>query len=201
MTPRATVAVGVAFAVLTVAGCTSAATQAPTAARTPTTTHVPTSPAASAARAASPALVARVQATIGASAKPARGATPAARSTCTSIGIRVIRGSAAGGREFAALQFTNTGAATCRLNGYPSVTLLRGGAGIGTPSAPASSRPSTYRLASGETAESTLNDYTNCSAPLSDTIRVVAPGSALTATRPAQLRACSVRVGALGKPQ
>jgi hypothetical protein len=113
----------------------------------------------------------------------------------------VIRGSAAGGREFAALQFTNTGMAACRLNGYPSVTLLRGGNGIGTASEPASARPSTYPLPPGGTAESTLNDYTNCSAPLSDTIRVVAPGSALAAARPAQLRACTIRVGALGPPQ
>ncbi len=126
---------------------------------------------------------------------------PAPRSTCARLAIRVIRGSAAFGREFAALQFTNTGTSTCRLNGYPAVALLRGGARIGTPSAPASAKSSTFLLAPGATAESQLNDYVSCQAPLSDTVRVVAPGSSQRTSRPAQLRACTLRVSALGEPQ
>ena len=92
--------------------------------------------------------------------------------------VRVLRGSADRGREFAALQFTNTGSRRCQLAGYPTVTLLRCG---GSSSAASRSRPSTgpsaYTLAPGDTAESKLNDYTTCNAPLSDQIRVVAPGS------------------------
>jgi hypothetical protein len=113
----------------------------------------------------------------------------------------VLRGSAAFGREFAALQFTNTGTGTCRLNGYPTVTLLRGGKRIGSASQPASTRASTYLLAPGATAESQLNDYVSCQAPLSDAIRVVVPGSTQTAVRPGQLRACTLRVGPLGAPE
>ena len=113
----------------------------------------------------------------------------------------MIRGSAAPGYEFAALQFTNTGSTPCMLTGYPIVTLLRGGAPVGRPSAAAGTGTSRFILASGATAESRLKDFSSCQAPLSDQIRVVAPGSSLTATRPGQLRACTLRVSALATPE
>lgn len=114
----------------------------------------------------------------------------------------MIRGSAAAGREFAALQFTNTGSTACVLNGYASVTLSLQGKQIGKPSTAAGTATSTRRLAPGDTAESKLDDFVmNCQAPLSDTIRVVAPGSDLSAQRPGQLRACVLRVGPLGPPE
>lgn len=129
-------------------------------------------------------------------------APPAPRSTCTSVTVRVIRGSAAAGREFAALQFTNTGSSACVLNGYASVTLLRHGKQIGKASGPAGSAASSRRLAPGETAESKLNDYVmNCQAPLSDQIRTRVPGSSITAVAPGQLRACTLRVSPLGAPE
>jgi len=83
------------------------------------------------------------------------------------------------------------------------VTLLRNGNRIGTPSQPASPVRSTRRLAPGATAESKLNDYVmNCQKPLSDSIHVVAPGSTVSLTRPGiVLRACVLRVGALGAPE
>ena len=88
----------------------------------------------------------------------------------------------------------------CRLNGYPSVTLLLNGKSIGTPSQPSSPGASSRSLAPGDTAESKLNDYTTCNAPLSDQVRVVVPGSTQTVLRPAQLRACTLRVDPLGAP-
>jgi eukaryotic-like serine/threonine-protein kinase len=112
----------------------------------------------------------------------------------------VIRGSASPGAEFAALQFTNIGATSCTLYGYPAVTLLLKGSRIGTPSQPATTSTSRMTLRPGDTAESKLNDYTNCQAPLSDSIRVVAPGSTIHAVRPGQLRACILRVSKLGVP-
>jgi hypothetical protein len=114
--------------------------------------------------------------------------------------VRVIRGSAAEGREFAALQFVNAGTGPCTLFGYPTVTLLLKGKQIGTPSQPSSPRSSQFTLKPGDTAESSLNDFTNCQAPLSDNIRVVVPGSTITAVRPGQLRACTLRVDPLGVP-
>lgn len=125
----------------------------------------------------------------------------APRSTCTKITVRVIRGSAAQGVEFAALQFTNAGTSTCRLFGYPSATLRLRGKAIGSAAQPASNATSKFTLAPGDTAESRLLDYTNCQASLSDSVRVVVPGSAIHTVRPAQLRACTLRVSKLGAPE
>ncbi len=116
--------------------------------------------------------------------------------------VRVIRGSAATGREFAALQFTNIGTSACVLRGYATVTLLRKGQPIGRSSTPATAANSSRTLAPGATAESKLNDYVmNCQAPLSDTIRTRVPGSDITADSPGQLRACRLRVSPLGAPE
>ncbi len=115
--------------------------------------------------------------------------------------IRVIRGSAAPGYEYAALQFVNAGTTSCVLNGYPGVRLLLRGAVVGPASAPAGRAMSRFVLAAGATAESRLKDYSSCQAPLSDEIRVVAPGSSISLTRPAQLRACTLRVSPLTTPE
>jgi hypothetical protein len=137
----------------------------------------------------------------GPSSSSSSGAAPTdARSTCTKIGIRVIRGSASPGQEIAALQFSNDGATSCRLVGYPEVTLLRNGAPIGSVSQPSRDDPSSRTLAPGEVAESLLHDYSSCQAPLSDQLRVTAPGSSVVAVRPGQLRACTLRVDRLGAP-
>jgi hypothetical protein len=137
-----------------------------------------------------------------ASTPPASASSSAApRSTCTDIGIRVIRGSAVSGREFAALQFTNNGASACDLYGYAAVTLQLNGKTIGSASLPSGTATSHRHLAPGETAESQLNDYTDCQAPLSDTIHVQAPGSDTATSRPGQLRACRLRVSPLGAPE
>lgn len=114
----------------------------------------------------------------------------------------MIRGSAIPGQEIAALQFTNTSPTPCLLAGYPTVTLLRNGQPVGDPSQPASADTTSRVLQSGDTAESLLHNYTqSCEAPLSDSIRVVAPGMDLTAVRPAQLRACTLRVDKPGPPE
>jgi hypothetical protein len=81
------------------------------------------------------------------------------------------------------------------------VTLLRGGRVLGRPAEPATNATSVRSLAPGETAESLLHDYVlNCQAPLSDQIKVVAPGVSAQLTRPMQLRACVLRVDALAAP-
>jgi Protein of unknown function (DUF4232) len=135
------------------------------------------------------------------SSPAASSSSAAPRSSCTQITIRVIRGSASPGAEFAALQFVNAGSQACTLVGYPAVTLVLNGKTVGRPSQPASTADSRIELKPGDTAESKLNDFSGCQAPLSDNVRVVAPGSTISAVRPAQLRACTLRVSALAVPE
>ncbi len=102
------------------------------------------------------------------------------------------------------MQFTNAGSSACELVGYPTVQLLLNGRQIGTRSQPSTpGTVSSRRLASGETAESLVHDYTQtCQAPLSDTVRVVVPGTTHIYLRPGlQLRACVLRVDKLGAPE
>jgi hypothetical protein len=132
---------------------------------------------------------------------PPTSSTSTPTSTCKSIEIRVIQGSASPGEEIAALQFVNSGGTSCVLAGYPAVTLLLRGKPIGQMSQPATPAQSVRTLAPGDVAESLLHDYTNCQAPLSDNVRVRVPGMSLTAVRPAQLRGCILRVDKLGAPE
>jgi hypothetical protein len=134
---------------------------------------------------------------------PSTHASSAApRSTCTSLTVRVIRGSASLGQEIAALQFTNEGTTSCTLFGFPTVTLLRNGNAVGNPSQPSTVGANSQRtLAPGDIAESVLHDYSSCNAPLSDSMRVQVPGSSTIAIRPAVMRGCILRVDKLGPPQ
>ncbi len=214
MNHRVALAGAVLLVTVAVAGCTSGATGAGhgpggsdaapvTAATAPVTTasstavpsSAPASTSSSSPSSASPSSSSPTPVTVHAPQ------SVAPRSTCRSVTVRVIRGSADRGREFAALQFTNGGPARCTLFGYPTVTLRLGGRQVGSTSQPAGPATSRYVLAPGATAESRLDDYTACQAPLSDTIRVVVPGSTQSASRPGQLRACTLRVSALGKPE
>jgi hypothetical protein len=208
--PRAGAVLTIAAAVvLVVAGCS---TSGHGQADNPVISPLPTSSAAtdsapatpSAAVTSAPATVSTAPSTTASSSHPASSSAgrPAPRSTCTSLSVRVIRGSAAAGQEIAALQFANDGTSACQLFGYPQVTLLLHGKVIGQPSQPSTpTTPSERTLQPGDVAESLLHNYTNpCQAPVSDSVRVVVPGSTITVVRPAQLRACIVRVDRLGAP-
>ncbi|HEV7205720.1 MAG TPA: DUF4232 domain-containing protein [Jatrophihabitans sp.] len=139
--------------------------------------------------------------TAASSTAPATAAAPpVSPSTCRSVGVRVIQGGAERGAEIAALQFTNTGTSSCRLGGFPTVTLMLGGQAVGSPSQPNGSTPRTLTLQPGDTVESLMRDFSTCQAPLSDSARVTVPGETTTAVRPIQLRACTLRVGPLGPP-
>jgi Protein of unknown function (DUF4232) len=202
----------VVLAALALAGCTSSTVAAddnsPVAVTTPATPTAPSTPVvASTPPSAAPSTTAAAPTTTTAAprttaSRPTVRPSPVVpRSTCTDVSVRVIRGSASVGQEIAALQFTNAARKTCTLVGYPQVTLMRGGKIIGTPSQPTATGSSTRVLAAGAVAESLLHDYTSCQAPLSDMVRVVVPGSSFTAIRPAQLRACVLRVDRLGPPE
>lgn len=202
--------VGVALIGGSVAACTSStngtAQTAPTTSVTASSSSPSVAPLPTAAAPSTPAASMTTSAPTTTAATPTTPATttnaPAApRSTCTSVSVRVIRGSASLGQEIAALQFSNSGSTRCVLNGFPTVTLLLKGARLGQPSQPGSIGTSTRTLAPGDTAESLLHDYTNCQAPLSDEIRVVVPGSTIAAIRPGQMRGCVLRVDKLGPPE
>ena len=204
MTPAPRVVAGVAAgvaALLALAGCSSSGN---TKADDPVISPIPTTSAAPASTSVPPSSAAPTSTTPAPSASasdhPTGSSSAAPRSTCTSVSLRVIRGSASAGQEIAALQFSNDGTSTCELLGYPSVTLLLHGKPIGTPARPSTAGASARTLTSGDVAESLLHDYSNCQAPLSDSVRVVVPGSSVTVVRPAQLRACTIRVDALGAP-
>jgi hypothetical protein len=199
---------------MTLAGCSSTSGGAPSSTPAPPSSTAASSVAPTSTAPSLPATTAPVSTSAApststpapphtTSAPPSAPPTAAPRSTCTSLLIRVLRGSGVAGREFAALQFTNTGSTSCTLHGYPTVTLLLKGRTIGSPSQPADAAASSRRLAPGDTAESRLDDYVmNCQAPLSDSVRVVAPTSSVTLTRPdIQLRACLLRVEPLGAPE
>jgi hypothetical protein len=125
------------------------------------------------------------------------------RSTCRSLTIRVLPGGASAGQEIAGVQFTNTGSSSCVLVGYPTVTLFRNGQQVGQTSQPSRSTESRRTLRPGDVAESLLHDYTlNCQAPLSDSVKVVAPGSTISQLRPQfQMRGCILRADPLGPPE
>jgi hypothetical protein len=115
--------------------------------------------------------------------------------------VRVIPGGATEGTEIAGLQFTNDSKRRCTLVGYPYVVLLKKGHRVGTPSEPAGPIPGrAVPVAPGQTVQSILRDYSTCQAPLSDNARVTVPGESKTVMRPAELRACTLRVGQLGPP-
>jgi hypothetical protein len=198
----------VAAVALFAAGCTSSTTgqgadvvSAPASTPVPSSTPVvvPSTPVA--VPSSAPATSTSAAPSSSAATAPPSSAVAVPRSTCTKLTIRAIPGGASMGQEIAALQFTNDGTTSCRLVGYPTVTLYRGGAMVGRPSEPAGARMSSRTLAPGDTAESLLHDYVvNCQAPLSDTLRVVAPGSTQRFGRPMQMRACVLRTDPLGAP-
>jgi hypothetical protein len=185
--------------VLSTAGCTAThdaaagrGTTLPTPVTTPSTaaqtdvttpaTAIPTSSAVSTSPSATPTT---------ATGTP----LPADNCPTSQLTVRVIIGSGAQQQEFAEVGFTNAGSAECSLTGYPSVTLLRGSTQLGQPATPDQTKPAgTVHLQPGDTAQALLTDFSSCNAPLSDTVRVSPPSSALTVDRPGVLRGCKVSV-------
>ena len=98
--------------------------------------------------------------------------------------------------QIAGLIFTNRSASTCGLQGYPFAQLRRAGALLGKP---ASHTPGTAAalviLHAGQAAQAELTATTDCNAPLSDLVRVSAPGQTATADVADTLRECTLAVG------
>jgi uncharacterized protein DUF4232 len=188
---------------LALTACTSSGSpHGATTSALPVTSAPVTSAAPSTAPVGSSSAPSTAPASTSSSAATQSSAPP--KSTCTDVSIRILPGGASPGQEIAAVQFTNAGSTPCLLVGYPTVQLFLHNQLIGTRSQPSTpGTVSSRRLAPGEVAESLVHDYTQtCQAPLSDTVRVIVPGSTQTYLRPGmQLRACLLKVDKLGAPE
>jgi Protein of unknown function (DUF4232) len=204
-----TVATTLAAAAMALAGCTSSAPAStdaspsghpsPAITLSPSPTHrspVSSRPAAStsaAAASAAPAASAKPSA-------PATGPAPPGLATCASaqLGVRVLRGGAVAGQEFALITFTNTSTTGCVMFGYPGVSLRLQNALLGKPAERSIKKPTTVPLAPGAAAQAMITDFSACQAPVSDTVRVYAPDQTAFVDKPLELRGCRIFIDSVG---
>ena len=121
----------------------------------------------------------------------------AATPTClnSALNVRVLQGGAVPGSEIALIIATNTGASTCSLTGFPTVTLFLNNRQLGQPSTPSGGTVTTVTLKTGDKATSQITDHSSCQASLSDTARISLPGVTGGAVdAPAQMRGCALTV-------
>lgn len=119
---------------------------------------------------------------------------------CTSKQLKIdaLRGSAAAGIEYALITFTNTGAKSCAVMGFPGVSLRLAGALVGKPAERSTiKKPASVTLKPGAQAEAAITDLSSCQAPVSDKVRVYAPDQTAFVDLPLGLRACRIIVDPL----
>jgi hypothetical protein len=126
-------------------------------------------------------------------------APPAGPAACTAeqLTISLVRGGAIQHRQIAGLILTNTAAARCTILGYPSAQLVKNGRLIGLQATPTGAAGRGVTLAKGQSAQSELTATTDCQAPLSDHVRVRAPGQSTSVDLADTLRACTLTIGAV----
>jgi hypothetical protein len=175
------------------AGCTSSGGASPSSAPTTAASGTPSSAPSSAPNLSSPSSTAPTSTT---PAFPTSRKPPPALPACTSSNLKIaaLRGSASAGQEFALLTFTNTGAATCTMFGFPGVSLRLGSAMVGKAAERSAKKPTTVSLKRGARAESVISDFSSCQAPVSEKVRVYAPNQVAFVDLPLALRACRVIV-------
>ncbi len=213
MTRTGTVTAGLtglaALLVLSACSSSSDSTPASSAAPTPPPTSTSVAPPTTSAPPPSPTTTAPSSTSAApttSSAAPTSTApsAPQFTTTCRSLSVRVLKGGAIRGAEIAAMQFTNTGTTPCTITGTPTATLLRNGSRVGTQSKPNGDTVRTYTVPPGDYAESLLRDFSQCNAPLSDSLRLTLPSrdgsSGRTETQPIALRACTLQVAPAGEP-
>lgn len=218
MTRRRTAPI-LALLVVSIAGCTSSGRTASTSPPPPSTSVAPPStipPSTPPATSIAPTTTAprSTAATTSAAASstptsttptvPTVPATQPFTTDCTQLSVRVIPGGAVRGAEIAGIQYVNNGPRPCRITGYPTAQLLLGGKAIGVRSTPLPGRATPYTVAPGDIAESLMQDFSTCNAPLSDSVRLTMPSLAgrtpAPVVRPARLRACELRTPPVGAP-
>ena len=111
--------------------------------------------------------------------------------------VNLVRGGAIQHVQLAGLIFTNTAATACTLLGYPFAQLMRGGRTLGRPAQHQGPVGPGVVLTRNVGAEAQLEATTDCQAPLSDHVRVRAPGLSQSADLADTLRACTLTVSAV----
>lgn len=128
--------------------------------------------------------------------EPTSSVPPAASDACSSASLSVtaLPGSGSSGMQYETVQFTNSGSAACSLTGAPTVAARLAGADLGGPATTSSNPATTVPLAPGASATAVLSGPSTCDAPLSDTLRVTAPGTTGYVDVPAVVRGCPLTV-------
>jgi hypothetical protein len=134
----------------------------------------------------------------GQSAATTAGAVPRCRTPSLEIWLGVGPGGAAAGSRYVPVEFTNTGSASCALDGYPGVSARSSsqlGSAAGRDTAVASRA---VTLAPGATAHSVLQmvdvanfPATRCGQTTASTLRVFPPGSFTSEDIAYRVPACS----------
>ena len=128
---------------------------------------------------------------------------PPGGGTCRANQLRVTSaiGGASQGREYAAVVFTNTSAATCTMRGYPAAQLVRNGNLLGNPAAhDTTTTVRTQTVRPNASVQAVLSAVSTCQSPLSDHVRVIAPGQTAPLDTAIQLRACGLTIGPVDLP-
>lgn len=198
MTPgwRSTVAVALLCGTTAVAGCTSSST-GHGAAVTPTTPvsvdGIPTDTGAPSDTGAPTGSDTATTTTSPTTTGTTGIALPKDTCTGSQLTVRLIRGGAIPTQEIALITFTNSSTKVCTMFGFPGVSMRAGGkqlvAALRSPVA-----PKTVRLQPNEQAQAQITDFSTCSAPLSDTVRIYPPNLTTFVDKAFELRACRFEV-------
>lgn len=99
-------------------------------------------------------------------------------------------------QQYATISVSNHGAVGCWLLGYAQVVLVANGAPIGRPATTAGTAQPAVFLTAGHGATASLQGPSNCSAGVSDHVRVSPPGGTSHTDIALPMRACALTIGA-----
>lgn len=193
------VTAAVAAGALVLTACTSAPSNRPSASGPTPSVPAPTTPATGPSGPSStPASTTTAPSTPATTPAGSPTATALPRDYCaaSALSVRAINGSGGGGRQYALILFTNSGATACSLSGFPGVSLLANGRSVAT-AGRTGAVGGPVRLAPGGKAQATVVDSSTCQAALSDTLRVYPPNLSVYFESPIQLRGCALTVGSV----
>jgi len=200
------------LAVLPLVLLAAACSGSPSPSAASATVTAPATTTATTATTATPTGTATPTATVTAAPSPSRTASPAGSApTCrtSQLSVRLGNGGGAAGTAYQPIVFTNRGASTCTLRGYPGVAFVAPATGrqVGSPASRNPQQPVRAILVAPASSASALlgiADYQNfspkqcLSRPVSG-VRIYPPGNTAAAYVPFKTAsaACSTQVGQL----
>ncbi len=169
---------------------------------------VPTSavPSSSPATASSPATPSSSSAAPASSRPPAVSTSPAGPvdgpdgCPTSSLKVAVLRASGAAGHQYAFLQFTNIGARSCSLTGFPGVQLLKASTPLGQPAVRSALAARKVQIAPGAALTARLVDDSTCNAGNADSIQIIPPNRSDKVVLPSALRGCPLQIDPVMTP-